>query len=138
MVPKKNGKWRICIDYSDLNEACPKDSFPLPRIDHIVDTTTRHELLSFMDAYSGYNQIPMFLPYVVKTAFITMEGMLCYKVMSFRLKNTRVIYQRMMTKIFEPLLGKTMEAYINNMLVKLPKNDRKGFHSAKSTIVQRK
>ena len=106
VVPKKNGKWRICVDYSDLNEARPKDSFPLPRIDQIMDTTTKNELLSFMDAYSGYIQIPMFHQDTVKTTLITIEGMFCYKVMSFGLKNVRVSYQRMMTKIFDPLWEK--------------------------------
>ena len=59
MGKKPNGKWRICIDYTDLNKACPKDSFPIPRIDQLMDATVGHELLSFMDAYSGYNQIRM-------------------------------------------------------------------------------
>ena len=56
LVKKANDKWRLCIDFTDINRACPKDSFPLPRIDLIVDATTSHELLSFMDAFSGYNQ----------------------------------------------------------------------------------
>ena len=59
LVKKANGKWRLCIDFTDINKACPKDSFPLPRIDLIVDATVGHELLSFMDAFSGYNQISM-------------------------------------------------------------------------------
>ena len=59
MVKKPNGKWRMCVDFTDLNRACPKDSYPLPQIDTLVDSTTRHELLSFMDAFSGYNQIKM-------------------------------------------------------------------------------
>ena len=59
MVKKSNGKWRMCIDFTDLNRACPKDSYPLPWIDTLVDSTARHELLSFMDAFSGYNQIKM-------------------------------------------------------------------------------
>jgi hypothetical protein len=60
LVKKKNGKWRVCIDFTNLNEACPKDPFPLPRIDQTVDATAGSELLSFMDAYSGYNQIKMY------------------------------------------------------------------------------
>ena len=59
MVKKANGKWRMCVDFKDLNRACPKDSFPLPRIDQLVDSTTRHKLITFMDAFSGYNQIRM-------------------------------------------------------------------------------
>ena len=102
VVPKRmaNGE---CVNYSNLNDACLKDMFPLPHIDQIVDATARHELLSFLDAYSGYNQIPMFPP-----TWQTRLG----------LKNAEATYQRMMSHIFEPLLGKTMEAYIDNMLVK--------------------
>ena len=59
LVKKANGKWRLCIDFTDINKTCPKDSFPLPRIDLIVDATADHELLCFMDAFSGYNQISM-------------------------------------------------------------------------------
>ena len=59
LVKKANGKWRMCVDFTDLNRACPKDSFPLPRIDQLVDSTTRHKLITFMDAFSGYNQIRM-------------------------------------------------------------------------------
>ena len=60
LVKKANGKWRMCVDFTGLNKACPKDSFPLPKIDQLVDSTAGHGLLSFMDAFSGYNQIPMF------------------------------------------------------------------------------
>ena len=59
VVPKKENKWRVCVDYTDLNDTCPKDSFPLPRIDQIVDASAGHDMLSFMDACSGYHQIPM-------------------------------------------------------------------------------
>ena len=62
LVKKHNSKWRTYVDFTDLNKACPKDNFPLPRIDHLVDTTSRNQLLSFIDAYSGYNQIPMHVP----------------------------------------------------------------------------
>ena len=71
LVKKENGKWRLCIDFTDINKACPKDSFPLPRIDLIVDATTGHELLSFMDAFSGYNQISMDPDDQENTSFIT-------------------------------------------------------------------
>ena len=92
MVKKPNEKWRICIDYTDLNKACPKDSFPIPRIDQLVDSTTGHELLSFMDAYSGYNQIRMSPDEEDKTTFTTNRGLYYYKVMSFGLKNARATY----------------------------------------------
>ena len=71
LVKKENGKWRMCVDFTDLNKACPKDSFPLPRIDQLVDSTARHKLLMFMDAFSGYNQIKMAEEDQEKTAFIT-------------------------------------------------------------------
>ena len=116
--PEKGNKWRVCVDYKDLNEACPKDSFPLPRIDQIVDTSVGHGMLSFLDAFSGYHQIPMHLPDVEKTTFITLYRLFCYNVMSFSLKNVRATYQRLVTKIFRPLLEKTIEVYIDDMLVK--------------------
>ena len=71
VVPKKGGKWRVCVDYTDLNDACPKDSFSLPLINQIVDASSGHGMLSFLDAFSGYDQIPMYPPDAKKTAFIT-------------------------------------------------------------------
>ena len=118
VVPKEGGKWRVCVDYTDLNEACPKDSFPLPRIDQIVDATAGHGILSFLDAFCGYHQIPMHPPNVEKTTFITPHGLYCYNVMSFGLKNVGATYQRMVTKIFRPLIGKSMEVYVDDILVK--------------------
>ena len=121
VVPKKGGKCRVCVDYTDLNEACPKDNFPLLRIDQIVDAAVEQGILSFLDAFSRYNQILMHLPDVEKTAFITPHGLYCYNVMPFGLKNVWATYQRLVTKIFRPLLGKTMEVYIDDMLVKSKK-----------------
>ena len=118
VVPNKGGKWRVCVDYTDLNDACPKDSFPLPRIDQIVDASSGHGILSILDAFSGYHQIPMYPPDAEKTTFITPHGLFCYNVMSFRLKNVGATYQRLVTKLFRPLLGKTIEVYIDDMLVK--------------------
>ncbi|KAK0570714.1 hypothetical protein LWI29_005357 [Acer saccharum] len=118
VVKKKNGKWRVCIDFTDLNKACPKDSFPLPHIDMLVDATAGHELLSFMDAYSGFNQILMHPDDQEKTAFVTERGIFCYKVMSFGLKNAGATYQRLVNKMFAKMLGSTMEVYIDDMLVK--------------------
>ena len=77
MVKKSNGKCRMCVDFTDLNKACPKDSFPLLRIDQLVHLTTGHKLLSFMDAFSGYNQILMDEDDQEKTSFITSQGLYC-------------------------------------------------------------
>nr|CAN65076.1 hypothetical protein VITISV_028912 [Vitis vinifera] len=118
VVPKKEGKWRVCVDYTNLNNACPKDSFPLPRIDKIVDSTTGQGMLSFLDAFSGYHQIPMSPADEEKTTFITPHSLYCYKVMPFGLKNTDATYQRLMTKIFKPLVGRTVEVYIDDIVVK--------------------
>ncbi|KAJ9544554.1 hypothetical protein OSB04_024261 [Centaurea solstitialis] len=118
VVQKKNGKWRVCIDFTDLNKACPKDPFPLPHIDAMVDATTGHELLTFMDAYSGYNQILMHADDQEKTAFLTDKGIYCYKVMPFGLKNAGSTYQRLVNMMFKEHLGRTMEVYIDDMLVK--------------------
>ena len=106
------------MDYTYLNEACPKDSFPLPRIDQIVDASVGHGMLSFLDAFSDYHQIPMHPPDVEKTAFVTSHGLYCYNVMSFGLKNVEATYQGLVTKMFRPLMGRTMEVYMDDMLVK--------------------
>ena len=118
LVKKANDKWRLCIDFTDINKACPKDSFPLPRIDLIVDATAGHELLSFMDAFSGYNQISMDLVDQAKTLFITGQGTYCYRVMPFGLKNARATYQRLVNRMFQKQIGTTMEVYIDDMQVK--------------------
>ena len=117
-MKKANGKWRICVDFTDLNKACPKDSFPLPRIDQLVDSTARHKLLMFMDAFSGYNQIRMAEEDQEKTSFITSQGLYCYKVMPFGLKNIGATYQRLVNKMFSKQIGKNMEVYVDDMLVK--------------------
>ncbi|XP_059623093.1 uncharacterized protein LOC132266252 [Cornus florida] len=121
VVQKKNGKWRVCIDFTNLNKACPKDNFPLPRIDQMVDATTEYERLTFLEAYSGYNQIPMDLVDEEKTSFVTERGTYCYKVMPFELKNAGATYQRLISKIFKGQMGSTVEAYIDDMVVKSKK-----------------
>ena len=84
----------------------------------MVDATAGHELLNFMDAYSGYNQIPMFPRHEEYTAFVTDRGLYCYKVMPFGLKNAGATYQKLVNKIFAELLGTSMEVYIDDVLVK--------------------
>ncbi|CAA0808224.1 Unknown protein, partial [Striga hermonthica] len=118
LVKKSNGLWRLCIDFSDLNKACPKDSYPLPHIDYMVDATSGYELMSFMDAYSGYNQIPMDPEDSEHTSFYSARGLYCYTMMPFGLKNVGATYQRLVNKIFATLIGHTMEVYVDDMLVK--------------------
>ena len=118
LVKKANGKWRLCIDFTDVNRACPKDSFPLPRIDLIVDATACHELLSFMDAFSGYNQISMDPGDQEKTLFVIGQGNYCYRVMPFGFKNAGATYQRLVNRMFQKQIGMSMEVYIDDMLVK--------------------
>ncbi|KAM2209238.1 hypothetical protein ACFXTI_025127 [Malus domestica] len=110
--------WRMCVDYTDLNKGCPKDSFPLPLIDRLIDSTAGCELLSFMDAYSGYNQILMNPSDQEHTAFTTDRGLYCYKVMPFGLKNAGATYQRLVNSMFAEKIGKSMEVYVDDMLVK--------------------
>ena len=108
LVKKPNGKWRMCTDYTDLNKVCLKDSYPLPSIDRLVDGASGQEIMSFLDAYSGYNQIQMYEPYISKTAFTTDTANYCYKVMPFSLKNVGATYQRLMNKVFREKIGKNM------------------------------
>ena len=119
VVKKKSGKWRVCVDFTDLNKACPKDPFPLPQIDQLVDAMVGHPRMTFLDAFQGYHQIPLALDDQEKTIFVTPNENYHYKVMHFGLKNARSIYQRMMTRIFEPQLGKNIEVYIDDMVVKI-------------------
>ena len=118
LVKKANRKWRMCVDFTDLNKACPKDSFPLPRIDQLVDSTAGHKLLMFMDVFSGNNQIKLTEEYQEKTAFITSQGIYYYKVMPFGLKNAGATYQRLVNKMFSKQIGRNMEVYIDDMLTK--------------------
>ena len=101
LVKKVNGKWRMCVDFTNLNKACPKDSFPLSIIDQLVDSMVGHKLLTFMDAFSGYNRIRMLEEDQEKAAFITSQGLYCYKVIPLGLKNAGATYQRLINKIFD-------------------------------------
>ena len=116
MVKKVNGKWRMCVDFMDLNRACPKDSYPLPRIDTLVDLTARHELLSFMDVFSSYNHIKMNKEDQERTSFVTSQGLFCYKMMPFGLKNAGVTYQRLINKMFAHQIGRNVQVYVDDML----------------------
>ena len=118
VVKKKNGRWRVCIDFMDLIKLCPKDPFPLHHIDKLVDATGGHQLMSFMDAFSGYNQILMHPEDQEKTSFMTSRGIYYYTVMPFGLKNAGSTYQRLVNMMFADQIGRTMEVYIDDTLVK--------------------
>ncbi|KAL2246102.1 UNVERIFIED_CONTAM: Retrovirus-related Pol polyprotein from transposon [Sesamum indicum] len=118
LVPKSSGKWRMCVDFTDMNKACPKDPYPLPRIDMMVDSTAGFEIFSMMDAYQGYHQIRMVEEDRDKTSFVTEKGIYYYNMMPFGLKNAGATYQRLVNRMFGDLLGKTMEVYVDDMLVK--------------------
>ncbi|KAL0401375.1 UNVERIFIED_CONTAM: Pro-Pol polyprotein, partial [Sesamum latifolium] len=121
LVPKPGGKWRMCIDFRDLNKACPKDFYPLPRIDQLVDSKSDCELLSMMDASQGYHQIMLAPKDRKKVSFITSEGTFCYVAMPFGLKNAGSTYHRLVDKIFCPQIGRNIEVYVDDMLVKSKK-----------------
>ncbi|WVZ02941.1 hypothetical protein V8G54_023747 [Vigna mungo] len=104
-------------DFTDLNKASPKDSYPLPSVDRLVDGVSGHEVLSFLNAYSGYNRIPMYAPDQEKTTFITERANYHYQVMSFGLKNARATYQRLMDKVFHHQIRRCMEVYVDDMVV---------------------
>src|SRR5438128_3025972 len=118
VVPKANGKWRVCIDYTDLNKACPKDPFPLPSIDQIVNSTVGCDLLCFLDAYSGYHEISMCREDEEKTTFVAPSGVYCYTRMPFGLKNAGPTYQRCMQYTLHSQLGRNVEAYVDDLVVK--------------------
>ena len=108
----------MCVDFTNLNKACPQDPFPLPRIDQIVDSTAECDLLCFLDAFSGYHQIKMAVEDVEKTAFLTPCGVYCYTCMPFGLRNAGATFQRLMHITLGPQLGKNVEAYVDDIVVK--------------------
>ena len=118
VVKKKSEKWQVCVDFTNLNKACPKDPFPMPRIDQLVDATVGHPRMSFLDAFQGYHQIPLTLDDQEKIAFVTPTGNCHYKVMPFGLKNAGSTYQRMIMRMFESQLGKSIKVYIDDIVVK--------------------
>ena len=118
LIKKANGKWKMCVDFTNLNKACPKDSFLLPRINQLMYSTAGHKLLTFMDAFLGYNQIKMAKEDREKTAFITSQGLYYYKVIPFGQKNAGAIYQRLVNKMSNKQIRRNMKVYVDDMLVK--------------------
>jgi hypothetical protein len=108
----------MCVDYTSLSKACPKDPFPLPHIDQVVDLTIRCKLLSFLDAYSSYHQIPFAEADQPATTFITPFGCFCYVKMPFELKNTRVTYHWCMQSCFEGQIRYNLEVYVDDIIIK--------------------
>ena len=117
-ILKKDNKVRVCVDFRDLTKASPKDDFPLPHIDILVDSTTGHSMLSFMDGFSWYNNIMMAPEDMEKTSFITEWGTYCYRVMPFGLKNVRATYERVATTLFHDMMHRDVEVYMDDMIVK--------------------
>ncbi|RVX01340.1 Transposon Ty3-I Gag-Pol polyprotein [Vitis vinifera] len=114
----QDGKVKVCVDFRDLSKVNPKDDFPLPHIDMLIDSTAGHSMLSFMDGFSGCNQILMTLEDMEKMSFITEWGTYCYRVMSFGLKNAGATYQRAVTTLFHDMMHRDVEVYVGNMIVK--------------------
>ncbi|PKI42621.1 hypothetical protein CRG98_036984 [Punica granatum] len=131
-VEKKVGRVRVCVDYRDLNKASPKDNFPLPHIDVLVDNTARHAQFSFMDGFSGYNQIRMAEEDKIKTAFTTMWGTFCYRSIPFGLKNAGATYQRAMVTLFHDMMHKEVE----NAAIEWNEECQKAFDTIKAYLVQ--
>jgi hypothetical protein len=119
IVPKANGKLRMCIDYTSLIKACTKDPYPLPRIDQIVDSTSGCDLLSFLDAYSGFHQIQMSREDRKHTTFVTVDGLYCYVVMPYGMKNALPTSVWAMSKTFGDLIRDKVEVYIDDIVVKI-------------------
>ncbi|XP_019460043.1 PREDICTED: uncharacterized protein LOC109359801 [Lupinus angustifolius] len=108
----------MCVDYTNLNKVCPKYPYAHPNIDHLVENSSEYQYLSFMDAYSGYNQIHIYLPDQDKTIFITPKAAYCYTIMPFGLKNARATYHRMMNNAFGDRIAKYMKVYVDDMIAK--------------------
>ncbi|KAL0309048.1 UNVERIFIED_CONTAM: Transposon Tf2-12 polyprotein [Sesamum radiatum] len=132
-VRKKNGQIRVCVDFRDLNNTCLKDDFPLPIADLMIDATMGHKALSFMDGSSGYNQIRMAPTDEELTVFHTPKGIYYYKVMPFRLKNTDARYERAMQRIFDDMLHKNVECYVDDLVVKSKKRENH-FHDLRKVF----
>jgi hypothetical protein len=124
IFPKKNTDvCHICIDYTSLNKHCPKYPFPLPRIEQIIVSTAGCVRLSFLNAYTGYNQIKLKVEDEEKTAFITPYGVFCYQVMPCGLKNVGPTYQRMMQNCLRSQIGQNIQVYINDEVITTRKEE---------------
>ncbi|GKB55044.1 reverse transcriptase domain-containing protein [Tanacetum coccineum] len=118
MVKKHDDSWRMCVDFKDLNKACPKDGYPLPEIDWKVESLCEIPYKCFLDAYKGYHQIQMAEEDAEKTTFITNQGIFCYTKMPFRLRNVGATYQRLVDKAFHGQIGRNLEVYVDDLVIK--------------------
>ncbi|GJZ35220.1 reverse transcriptase domain-containing protein [Tanacetum coccineum] len=118
MVKKHDGSWRMCVDFKDLNKACPKDGYPLPKINWKVESLYGFPFKCFLDAYKGYHQIQMAKEDEEKTAFITSQGIFCYTKMPFSLRNAGATYQRLVDKAFHKQIGRNLEVYVDDLVIK--------------------
>jgi hypothetical protein len=125
MVKKKNGKWRMCVDFTDLNKCCLKDPYPLPRIDKLVDITAGCEVMSLLDCFFGYHQIWLNPDDEEKTSFITPRGSYCYKRMPKGLRNAGPTFFENDRRVFDKQKGKNLVAYVDDIVVK---RDKKNTH----------
>ncbi|GJR56922.1 reverse transcriptase domain-containing protein [Tanacetum coccineum] len=118
MVKKSDGSWRMCVDFTDLNKACPQDCYPLPEIDWKVESLCGYPFKCFLDAYKGYHQIQMAKDDEEKTAFHISQGVYCYTKMPFGLKNAGATYQRLVDNAFEGQVGRNLEVYVDDLVIK--------------------
>ncbi|GJY93237.1 reverse transcriptase domain-containing protein [Tanacetum coccineum] len=118
MVNKHDNSWRMCVDFKDLNKACPKDGYPLPEIDWKVESLCGFPFKCFLDAYKGYHQIQMAKEDEEKTALITSQGIFCYTKMPFSLRNNKATYQRLVDKAFHKQIDRNLEVYVDNLVIK--------------------
>ena len=117
-VKKKNGQIRYFVDFRNLNRVCPKDEFPLPNMDMLIDSAAGNTMFSFMDGFSWYNQIRMAPRNAEKTTFRTPIGNFYYTIMPFGLKNASATYQWTMTAMFHDMMHQELEDYVDDIVVK--------------------
>ncbi|GJY64268.1 reverse transcriptase domain-containing protein [Tanacetum coccineum] len=118
MVKKHDDSWRMCLDFKDLNKACPKDGYPLPEIDWKVESLCGFPFKCFLDAYKGYHQIKMAKEDEEKTSFITSQGVFCYSKMPFGLRNDGATYQCLVDKAFHKQIGRNLKVYVDDLVIK--------------------
>jgi len=123
MVPKKNDSWRMCIDFTTLNKFCPKDEFPLPHIDTLVDAAAGSEMLSMLDCFSGYHQIFKKKSDEEKTSFTTPFGTYCYVRMPEGLRNAGCTFNRTIAAVLDTQLDRNISAYVDDVVVRSKKRE---------------